>query len=233
LSEALSYHDGLIEQGYTEEEAVEHTLRYFPDFSLDGRKPDPAPPPGFDFIPSESKPKDEAAQPLVDLDVLKFKAGKFFEKSRKWVKDNQKIVYSASGILVALVIIYMVFQIPASTHPIEGSWTKADGQIFEFNMDGTFDDGTGNDATWEIDGDELIIVSTVGDGDDATEIKQTLKQGFSDDEKAMWIKWVGLEINGEDASSEVENTCILVIKDSSSYSEDASKYISKRPSWCE
>ena len=100
-------------------------------------------------------------------------------------------------------------------------------------MDGTFDDGTGNDATWEIDGDELIIVSTVGDGDDATEIKQTLKQGFSDDEKAMWIMWVGLEINGEDASSEVENTCILVIKDSSSYSEDASKYISKRPSWCE
>ena len=40
MSEALSYHADLIEQGYSEEEAVEHTLRYFPDFSLDGKKPD-------------------------------------------------------------------------------------------------------------------------------------------------------------------------------------------------
>ena len=47
---ALSYHNGLLEQGYSEEEALEHTQRYFPEFSLDGRKPDPAPPPGFEAV---------------------------------------------------------------------------------------------------------------------------------------------------------------------------------------
>ena len=210
LSKALSYHDDLIEQGYSEEEAEEHTLRYFPDFSLDGKKPDPAPPPGFEFIPSEKK-----------------------DSTKLNVKENKKVVYSIVGVAVALLVIYLVLQIPASTHPIEGSWTKSDGQVFTFNMDGTFEDGTGNDALWEIDGNELTITSTIGSGDDSVEVIQTMKQGFSSDEEAMWLKWIGLTIDGEDSTSEVENTCILLIKDSNSYTEDASEYISKSPSWCE
>ena len=127
----------------------------------------------------------------------------------------------------------MVLQIPASTHPIEGSWTKSDGQIFTFNMDGTFDDGTGNNAEWQIDGDSLTITSIIQDGSDSFKVIQTLKQGFSSDEEAMWIKWTGLSIDGQDSTSEVENTCILLIKNSNSYSEDASNYIKKSPSWCE
>ena len=60
-----------------------------------------------------------------------------------------------------------------------------------------------------------------------------MKQEFSDDENAMWLKWTGLEIDGDDATSEVENTCILVIKDTNSYAEDVGKYISGKPNWCE
>ena len=233
MSESLSYHDDLIEQGYSEEEAVEHTLRYFPDFSLDGGKPDPAPPPGFEFIPSEKK--DVGKKPLAsfDLDKLLFKAGVIFDNTKLAVKDNKKVVYSIAGVLLALLVVYMVLQIPASTHPIEGSWTKSDGQVFTFNMDGTFEDGTGNDAEWEIDGNELTITSTIGSGEDSVEVIQTMKQGFSSDEEAMWLKWTGLTIDGEDSTSEVENACILIIKDSTSYSEDANEYISKTPSWCE
>jgi len=233
MSEAISYHEDLIEQGYSEEEALEHTMRYFPDFSLDGRKPDPAPPPGFEYIPSEKINSEERPEMSFNLDKIIFKAGVLFDNSKIMLKDNKRIVYSICGILVGLLVIYMVLQIPASTHPLEGSWTKSDGQVFTFNMDGTFEDGTGNDATWEIDGDVLTIKSTVGTGDDSVEVVQVLKQGFSSDEDAIWLKWTELTIDGQDETSEVENSCILLIKDSNSYSEDASEYISKTPSWCE
>ena len=233
LSKALSYHDDLIEQGYSEEEAEEHTLRYFPDFSLDGKKPDPAPPPGFEFIPSEKKDTEKSSHDSFNLDKLLFKAGVLFDNTKLTVKEHKTVVYSIVGVAVALLVIYLVLQIPASTHPIEGSWTKSDGQVFTFNMDGTFEDGTGNDALWEIDGNELTITSTIGSGDDSVEVIQTMKQGFSSDEEAMWLKWTGLTIDGEDSTSEVENTCILLIKDSNSYTEDAGEYISKSPSWCE
>tara|TARA_B100000700_G_scaffold200412_1_gene220378 strand:- start:1586 stop:2287 length:702 start_codon:yes stop_codon:yes gene_type:complete len=233
MSEALSYHDDLIEQGYSEEEAVEHTKRYFPDFSLDGKKPDPAPPPGFEFIPSEKDDAEKSPQTSFNLDKVLFKAGLLFDNAKLSVKENKKVVYSICGAIVALLVIYMVLQIPASTHPIEGSWIKSDGQVFTFNMDGSFEDGTDNDAEWEIDGDSLTITSTIKDGGDSVEVIQTLKQEFSSDEDAMWIKWIGLSIDGQDATSEVENTCILLIKDSNSYSEDAGEYISKSPSWCE
>ena len=100
-------------------------------------------------------------------------------------------------------------------------------------MDGTFEDGTGNNAEWEIDGDSLKITSTIKNGDDSVEVIQTLKQEFSSDEDAMWIKWVGLSIDSQDSTSEVENTCILLIKDSLSYSDDAGEYITESPSWCQ
>jgi len=233
MSEALSYHDDLIEQGYSEEEAVEHTQRYFPDFSLDGKKPDPAPPPGFEFIPSDKDEIENTPEDSFNFDKVLFKAGLLFDSAKISVKENKKVVYSICGAIVALLVIYMVLQIPASTHPIEGSWTKSDGQVFTFNMDGSFEDGTGNDAEWEIDGDSLTITSMIKDGGDSVEVIQTLKQEFSSDEEAMWIKWIGLSIDGQDSTSEVENNCILLIKDSNSYSEDASEYISKSPSWCE
>ena len=233
MSEALSYHDDLIEQGYSEEEAVEHTQRYFPDFSLDGRKPDPAPPPGFEFIPSKNNETEKSIETSFNIDKVLFKAGLLFDNAKLSVKENKKVVYAICGAFVALLVIYMVLQIPASTHPIEGSWTKSDGQIFTFNMDGTFDDGTGNNAEWQIDGDSLTITSIIQDGSDSFKVIQTLKQGFSSDEEAMWIKWTGLSIDGQDSTSEVENTCILLIKNSNSYSEDASNYIKKSPSWCE
>ena len=233
MSEALSYHDDLIEQGYSEEEAIEHTQRYFPDFSLDGKKPDPAPPPGFEFIPSKNNKTEKSIETSFNIDIVLFKAGLLFDNAKLSVKENKKVVYAICGAFVALLVIYMVLQIPASTHPIEGSWTKSDGQIFTFNMDGTFDDGTGNNAEWEIDGESLTITSIIQDGSDSFEVIQTLKQGFSSDEEAMWIKWTGLSIDGKDSTSEVENTCILLIKNSNSYSEDASNYIKKSPSWCE
>ena len=233
MSEALSYHDDLIQQGYSEEEAVEHTQRYFPEFSLDGKKPDPAPPPGFEFIPSKKDDTEKSPQTSFNLDKVIFKAGVLFDNTKLAVKENKKLVYSICGAIVALAVVYMVFQIPASTHPIEGSWTKPDGQIFTFNMDGTFEDGTGNNAEWEIDGDSLKITSTIKNGDDSIEVIQTLKQEFSSDEDAMWIKWVGLSIDSQDSTSEVENTCILLIKDSLSYSDDAGEYITESPSWCQ
>ena len=233
MSEAISYHDDLIQQGYSEEEAVEHTQRYFPEFSLDGKKPDPAPPPGFEFIPSKKDDTEKSPQTSFNLDKVIFKAGVLFDNTKLAVKENKKLVYSICGAIVALFVVYMVFQIPASTHPIEGSWTKPDGQIFTFNMDGTFEDGTGHNAEWEIDGDSLKITSTIKNGDDSVEVIQTLKQEFSSDEDAMWIKWVGLSIDSQDSTSEVENTCILLIKDSLSYSDDAGEYITESPSWCQ
>ena len=234
MSDQLAYHDDLIEQGYTEEEALEHTLRYFPEFSLDGRKPDPAPPPGHEAIPSNSVSTSGKNTDSFNFDRMIFKAGVYYDNTKVSIKENKKIVFSILGLVAVIFVVYLVFQIPASTHPIEGSWTKADGQIFTFDIDGTFEDGTGNDATWEIEDDVVTLTSEIDNGnDDTSTIVQTLKQGFSDDEKAMWMSWVSLEIDGDDSStSEVEGTCILLVKDSNSYSEDSAKYETERPSWC-
>ena len=230
---ALSYHNGLLEQGYSEEEALEHTQRYFPDFSLDGRKPDPAPPPGFDAIPSEPKPVDEkdvVETPVVDFDRIKFKTAQYFDTTVDSIKENKKLAIGISGAIAALLLIYIVLQIPASTHPIEGAWTKADGQVFNFDIDGSFSDGTGNDATWEVDDEEVTIITEINGNSGQIIVKQILKYGFSDDEQAMWMSWLNQEVDGEEVDSEV--TCILLIKDSNSYSSDAGKYESETPSWC-
>ncbi len=232
MSEELSYHDDLIEKGYSEEEALEHTLRYFPEFSLDGRKPDPAPPPGHDPIPSKnvnSNKKDDS----FNLDRFLFKTGVYYDITKDKIKENKKIVFSVLGLFAVIIVVYLVLQIPASTHPIEGSWTKADGQIFTFNIDGTFEDGTGNDATWEINDDKVTLTSEWEDDEGTKTIVQILKQGFSDDKKAMWMSLESLEIDGDDSStSEVEGTCIILVKDSKSFSEDITKYQSEIPSWC-
>lgn len=230
---ALSYHNGLLEQGYSEEEALEHTQRYFPDFSLDGRKPDPAPPPGFEAIPSEPKPVDEkivVETPIVDFDRIKFKTAQYFDTTVDSIKENKKLVIGISGAIAALLLIYIVLQIPASTHPIEGAWTKADGQVFNFDIDGSFSDGTGNDATWEVDDDEVTIITEINGNSGKIVVKQILKYGFSDDEQAIWMSWLNQEVDGEEIDSEV--TCILLVKDSKSYSSDAGKYESETPSWC-
>lgn len=235
MSEQLSYHNQLIEQGYSEEEAIEHTVRYFPDFSLDGRKPDPAPPPGHEEIASNSLGDNENNNDSFNFDKMMFKAGLFYDSTKDSIKEHKKIVFSIAGLVALIFVVYLVFQIPASTHPIEGSWAKADGQIFTFNIDGTFEDGTGTDATWEINGDEVTITSeilTFGD-DENTIIIQKMKQGFSDDKNAMWMSWITLEINNDDSStSEVEGVCIMLLKDSNSYFDDSGKYESERPIWC-
>lgn len=234
MSEELSYHDDLIEQGYSEEEALEHTMRYFPEFSLDGRKPDPAPPPGHDVIPSIPVNADKTDSNVFNLDRIMFKAGLFYDFSKVSIKENRKILFSIVGVFAVIIFVYFVFQIPASTHPIEGSWTKADGQVFTFNMDGTFEDGTGHESMWEISDDKVTITSEISnENDDDIIIIQTLRQGFSDDENAMWMSWISLEIDGDDSSTtEVEGVCILLVKDSDSYSEGMIKYDSERPSWC-
>ena len=232
MHEELYYHDDLIEQGYTDEEALEHTLRYFPDFSLDGRKPDPAPPPGREAIPSKPVTNTGTNNESFNFDRMMFKAGLLFDNTKDNLKENSKVLFSILGVFAVIIVVYLVFQIPASTHPIEGSWTKADGQIFTFNIDGTFEDGTGNDATWEIENNEVTLTSEIDD-DELSIIVQKLKQGFSEDENAMWLSWVSLEIDGDDSStSEVEGTCILLVKDSDSYSEEIVKYESEIPSWC-
>lgn len=230
---ALSYHNGLLEQGYSEEEALEHTLRYFPEFSLDGRKPDPAPPPGFEAIPSTPKPVEEkivVENPAINLDRIKFKAVQYFDLTVDTVKENKKLAIGITSVIAALLLIYIVLQIPASTHAIEGSWTKADGQIFKFDIDGSFSDGTGNDATWEVDDDQVTIISEINGNNGKVIVKQIMKYDFSADEQAMWMSWLSQEIDGEEYESEV--SCILLIKDSNSYPSDAGQYDSETPSWC-
>ena len=233
MSKALSYHDDLLEQGYSEEEAIEHTLRYFPDFSLDGKKPDPAPPPGFEFKPSEKKEPKPKVESSFNLDKILFKAGVLFDNAKLVIKENKKIVYTVSGIAAALLVVYLVITlIPASIHPIEGEWTRADGETWTFNTDGTFEDESEYEAEWKMDGDRLTLTTTRGSGDSFVQITQTGDHKFSSDENAMWIKWTTITQNGEDITPE-KQPCILLIKDSNSYSEDAEEYVSKAPSWCE
>ena len=88
-----------------------------------------------------------------------------------------------------LIISAIAFLIPSSTGPINGTWIKSDGQKLSFDSDGDYDDQSSLDSIWELDGNDLTIISSgtifYSDGSKETiEIVQDIDIYFSDDENA-------------------------------------------------
>ncbi len=250
LSKAQQYFDDLISQGYSEDEALDYTQKYYPGFflakvkvenenTLDNvvSKPNPQTSP---YIPSneeESFSDKYGPKAKMALDSTMKNAKILFEK----LPLDRKTAVIASFVVVILILSAIAFLIPSSTGPINGTWIKADGQKLSFDSDGEYDDQSSLDSIWELDGNDLTIISSgtifYSDGSkESIEVIQEIDVYFSDDENALWLDFNSVKVNGEEQNSD-EQQCVLILKNNIAsnileYSNEYSQYLDEVPKQC-
>ena len=154
-------------------------------------------------------------------------------------QKNIMYAIAVAALLVSAVVI--IFMIPQSTEPIEGTWLKSDGQELEFESNGDFSNEIYPGSTWSIDGDILTMFSTVQVIENQQSytriIVQTVEISFTDDEQAMWWIWNSVTIDDEEQEL-ADNSCSLLLKTSTAknsfeYGINAPNYESEKPSLCQ
>ena len=237
MSEEYDYYSDLIEKGYSDEKALEYTKKYFPEF--DGSLPEPAPPPSFSQEKEEKKLT--IIQQIKQIDVADVLADGylFFESSKVKILENKKTTITVSAIFVVFLLLTLAFRIPTQMGPLEGEWMKSDGEIIQFERDGTYLDNSDYESNWDLTRTELEITS-VGEIQNADGeiiphvITQYAQIDISNDRDAVWIKWTSLIVHGEPATP--PDGCFLIIStkiaiDYPSYVEQSTKY--QAPSFCD
>ena len=159
----------------------------------------------------------------------------------KEVNVNRKFVFSGLVAILIISSIILVLMIPSPAGPLEGDWVKGDGQLFDFNVDGSMTNEIYQDSTWTTNGDLLTIVSTVqylDENDYFTSriIVQEVTYTLSEDENAMWWEWKSVSIDGVEQDVDV-NTCSLLLKEKVAennyeYSIESKAYTEETPSGC-
>ena len=159
----------------------------------------------------------------------------------KEVNVNRKFVFSGLVAILIISSIILVLMIPSPAGPLEGDWVKGDGQLFDFNGDGSMTNEIYQDSTWTTKGDLLTIVSTVqylDENDYFTSriIVQEVTYTLSEDENAMWWEWKSVSIDGVEQDVDV-NTCSLLLKEKVAennyeYSIESKAYTEETPSGC-
>ncbi len=159
----------------------------------------------------------------------------------KEVNVNRKFVFSGLVAILIISSIILVLMIPSPAGPLEGDWVKGDGQLFDFNVDGSMTNEIYQDSTWTTNGDLLTIVSTVqylDENDYFTSriIVQEVIYTLSEDENAMWWEWKSVSIDGVEQDVDV-NTCSLLLKEKVAennyeYSIESKAYTEETPSGC-
>ena len=159
----------------------------------------------------------------------------------KEVNVNRKFVFSGLVAILIISSIILVLMIPSPAGPLEGDWVKGDGQLFDFNGDGSMTNEIYQDSTWTTKGDLLTIVSTVqylDENDYFTSriIVQEVIYTLSEDENAMWWEWKSVSIDGVEQDVDV-NTCSLLLKEKVAennyeYSIESKAYTEETPSGC-
>ena len=159
----------------------------------------------------------------------------------KEVNVNRKFVFSGLVAILIISSIILVLMIPSPAGPLEGDWVKGDGQLFDFNGDGSMTNEIYQDSTWTTNGDLLTIVSTVqylDENDYFTSriIVQEVIYTLSEDENAMWWEWKSVSIDGVEQDVDV-NTCSLLLKEKVAennyeYSIESKAYTEETPSGC-
>ncbi len=159
----------------------------------------------------------------------------------KEVNVNRKFVFSGLVAILIISSIILVLMIPSPAGPLEGDWVKGDGQLFDFNGDGSMTNEIYQDSTWTTNGDLLTIVSTVqylDENDYFTSriIVQEVTYTLSEDENAMWWEWKSVSIDGVEQDVDV-NTCSLLLKEKVAennyeYSIESKAYTEETPSGC-
>ena len=252
-----TYFSDLIRQGYSVNDAVEHTRTYFPNFRLDKTE----------NSESNSQPSVESIAAAI-AQILDNKSSQDQELStvsrEKEVDANEskissflsyveaifymlyerlserRVLIPASIIIGIILLSTIALSIPKTMHPIIGTWEKADGQEFTFSEDSSYFDEMDGDSSWSLNGSDLVIsTSSVWKNSDGTNsnvlITQELRIHISDDSVALWMKWDSITVNSE--MQEVPSDCVLLLKKNaldsdSSFSQLSNSYSEDKPRWC-
>ncbi|MBT60622.1 MAG: hypothetical protein CMA63_03595 [Euryarchaeota archaeon] len=272
MSKAREYYDGLMSQGYAEPQAMQFTQQYYPDFSLMPSAPEMAPAPlpapvasnpyapqpvgttqigqrepeGFNpYAPvtgtsqNASSSKSTVSSGLPSMPKMN---GLSMDKMKETFSDK-KVLAISGAVIIAILLGVVAFMISSNSVPLEGTWINSDGQKSTFHEDNSYTDGTNLSSMWNLDGDDLTLIST---GQQSFEIfnetqvidislTQHITVSFSSDEKALWMKVDSVESNGEVTNS--SDGCILLLKTSvasnqAQYDTEASNYQDETPDMC-
>jgi len=250
LSKAQLYFDDLILQGYPENEALDYTQKYYPGFFLANMDEQ-----NGEFLQESEFESNIQTSPYIPSNVDESFTDKYGPKAKIVVEstiNNAKILFEklpldrrtaviASTVVVILILSAIAFLIPSSTDPIDGTWIKSDGQKLTFDSDGEYDDQSSLDSIWELDGNDLTIISSgtvfYSDGSkENIEIIQKIDIYFSDDENALWLSIDSVKVNEEEQNSD-EQQCVLVLKNNIAsnileYSNEYSQYLDEVPKQC-
>ena len=248
LSKSHAYFQDLLSQGYSEQDAIMYTKKYYPEFVYNPTIDTPAPvveaavTGNQEFNPYAPSPTAEN-QPIISQEMKeKFSTGlEFISEKTKLMLSDKRLVTGIAFVVAAVILAAVILLIPATSGPVEGKWIKADGQMYEFQQDGDLIDGTSFTSTWDYEGTVLTMTSTrLAVNSNNAIYEMSIVQKFNikliDDENAMWMNWITLEIDGEQSSEMLEG-CILMIKqDVASNSQEfhtaAIEYEDDKPGWC-
>ena len=182
----------------------------------------------------------ETAQPSISKQIGGLSGHPMTKQITEFMKQRNVIYATIISVLLISAVVLM-FMIPQSTEPIEGTWIKADGQRFVFDDDNGFSNQIYPGSTYDLSGDDLIMTSTVQIIDNnqlvTKLIVQTVEVSFSDDGKAMWWIWQSVAVDNEFQQLDA-NACSLLIKTSVAkntfeFGVNAPDYQSDKPSMCQ
>lgn len=242
-----AYYRELLEKGYTEAEAIRHTTSYYPNFDpLGSALPDPLPPSGW-VDPEAPSPTAVAVQNAVvsakeysliaasKASVAYSSLGGKWKEVRSSVERNQTAYIAGLSVLALLALGVLSSTLVQPTHPLDGTWLAADGQVRSIEADGGWNAPGSINAVWEIEGDELNVR---GYTNSYQPYEQTMRVALTEDGSALWMKWTSLSIDGNVLTEEqLPQTCALFLHSSldgaaSNHATASLPYSEAAPSWC-
>ncbi|MBA46045.1 MAG: hypothetical protein CMB31_05605 [Euryarchaeota archaeon] len=257
MADDEAYFADLIRQGYSVQDAIEHTRTYFPDFNIGTpEKPQSNSQPSVESIAAAVAQilDKESSGDLQSIDVSREKKADSDESKMSAILSygeaifhllyerlsEKRVMISAATIVGIILLSTIALSIPKTMDPIIGTWEKADGQEFTFLEDSSYLDEMEGDSTWTLNGSNLVIsTSTVWKNSDGSNsnvlITQELRIQISDDSLALWMKWDSIIVNSD--SEEVPDDCVLLLKKTAldsdtSFVQLSNQYSDDKPTWC-
>ena len=257
MADDETYFSDLIRQGYSVNDAVEHTRNYFPNFRLgETEKYGSNSQPSVESIAAaiaqilDNKSSDDMKLSVVsrekEVEINESKISSvfsYFEAIFYLLYERlseRRVLIPAVTIISIILLSTIALSIPKTMDPIIGTWEKADGQEFTFSEDSSYFDEMEGDSSWSLNGSDLVIsTSSVWKNSDGTNsnvlITQELRIQISDDSVALWMKWDSIIVNSE--VQEIPSDCVLLLNQNAldsdnSFGQLSNSYSEDKPRWC-
>ena len=186
------------------------------------------------YYPSTSQP------PKISNQLTNIRNHPFTRQATEFMKQKN-VLYASIVIMLLIGGVVLVFMIPQSTEPIEGTWIKSDGQAFTFDDDNGFNNQIYPGSTYTLEGGSLVMTSTVqiiNDGQLVTKlIIQSVDVTFTADENAMWWVWASVTVDDEQQELDETPSSLLirttVAKNTYEFGVNSPTYQAEKPLLCQ